>query len=84
MKAAVVRDLASRYDQATLDAAGDALAEELAPPFPVEGDDDGERLTHLMLASRVRERMERDGEDLKGAFRAVMSGVRDVLSNSAD
>lgn len=81
MKAASVRALAAEHDQATLEAAADALAEEQPLSFEVEGDDDGERLTHLMLATRVRERMEGQGEDLKTALRAVMSGVRDVLSN---
>jgi hypothetical protein len=34
-----------------------------------------------MLAIRVRSRMERDGEDLKTAFRAEMGKVRELLTN---
>ena len=45
-----------------------------------EGADLGEKLTHVMLAIRVRGRIDR-GEDPKDAFRAEMAGVRDLLEN---
>ena len=80
MKAAVVKTLAERHDAAALEAAAEAIAEEGACPLEVEGDDLGEQLTHLMLAARIRRRVEA-GEDPKAAFRAELAGVRAILTN---
>ncbi|MCB9664700.1 MAG: hypothetical protein H6732_11350 [Alphaproteobacteria bacterium] len=80
MKAAAVRRAAERYEGSALDAAIEALAEREEELLEIEGDDAGERLTHLLLARRVRTRMEA-GEGLKEAFRAEMGAVRDVLAN---
>ena len=80
MKAGVIRKLAQTHDRGTLDRAADTLAEGGEVPFEVGGDDDGERLTHLMLAARVRGLVD-DGADLKEAFREIMTQVRGVISN---
>lgn len=82
MKAAAVRRCAERYDGAALDAAIEAYTEREEELLEVEGHDAEERLTHLLLARRIRERME-GGEDFKEAFRAEMGAVRDVLTNEA-
>ena len=65
-------------DTGTASLADTGARTELSP-HP-EGDDTGEKLTHCMLALRVRARMEQ-GELLKDAFRAEMAGVRAVLEN---
>ena len=83
MKAGAVRALAERYDVAALGAAAEAIAEGGADPEWVEGGDPGEKLTHVMLALRVRARMD-SGEALKDAFRAEMAGVREVMTNEAE
>src|SRR5690606_4605329 len=80
VKAAAVRKAAERYTSAELEAAAEALAGEEREILEIEGDDPGERLTHLLLALRVRSRMDA-GEDLKEAFRAVMADVRGTLTN---
>ena len=80
MKAGVIRKLAEAHSQAVLDAAADALAEGETISLEVQGEDDGERLTHLMLASRIRARVD-GGTDLKSAFREVMAEVRGVIAN---
>jgi len=80
VKAGAVRSLAERHDVATLTAAAEAVAEREEDVLGVEGDDLGEKLTHIMLAMRVRTRVEA-GEALKDAFRAEMAGVREVLAN---
>ncbi len=80
MKAAVVKALSERHDAATLESAAETIAEEGTCPLEVEGDDLGERLTHVMLAARIRRRVEA-GEDAKTAFRAEMAAVRSVLTN---
>lgn len=81
MKAAVVRKLANERGLTELERAAEHIAEHGEVPFPIEGEDIGERLTHVLLASRIRRRMEQDGEDLPVAFRAEMAAVRDVLKN---
>ncbi len=80
MKATEVRALAERHDLATLEAAVEAISEREEDVLGVEGADLGEKLTHLLLASRVRVRVDA-GEALKDAFRAEMASVRDVMSN---
>ena len=80
MKAGVIRKLAEHHARSDLDTAADALAEGETIGIEVTGDDDGERLTHLMLASRVRALMD-DGMELKVAFREIMTQVRGVISN---
>ncbi|UJR80076.1 DUF6952 family protein [Sandaracinus amylolyticus] len=80
MKPAEARRLAVEHTIVDLGHAAEALAEELDPPFRVEGDDHGEKLTHVLLAQRIRERID-GGEDVKDAFRHVMAGVRGVLTN---
>jgi hypothetical protein len=51
-----------------------------APPVEVEGEDEGERLTHVMLAQRVRAAVDA-GADAGDAFREVMASVREVLTD---
>ncbi|MCB9684342.1 MAG: hypothetical protein H6738_05950 [Alphaproteobacteria bacterium] len=80
MKAAVVRDLAERHGLSALEQAAEAIAEREVDELGVEGEDLGEKLTHLMLAARIRRRIDA-GEDAKTAFRAEMGGVRDLLKN---
>lgn len=79
MKPAEARRLAAERTSAELEAAVEALSEERDPPFDIAGADHGERLTHALLAQRIRRRVDQ-GEDPKEAFRAVMSEVRAVVS----
>ena len=80
MKAAAVRDAAARYDSAQIAAAIEGVTEREALELEVDGEDLGEKLTHLLLAARIRARMD-SGEELKDAFRAEMASVRDTLKN---
>ena len=80
MKAGAVRKLAAERTLQELEDAANSIIENETDLIEVEGDDMGERLTHIMLAARVRARTDL-GEDLKEAFRAEMAAVRDVLSN---
>lgn len=81
MKAGVIRKLAREHDLPALEAAAQSLLEGEGAPFEIGGDDDGERLTHVMLAQRIRKRVDA-GEDLKAVFREVMGGVRTVMTDS--
>ncbi len=78
MKPAEIRRLAKDHDAASLKAARAALMDGEPPPFAIEGEDDGERLTHINLALRVVGKVDA-GADLKEAFREVLGGVRELL-----
>ncbi|MDQ3035065.1 MAG: hypothetical protein M3Y87_21840 [Myxococcota bacterium] len=80
MKPAEARRLAVAHTSIELGEAAETLGEERDPHFEVAGADHGEKLTHVLLAMRIRERID-GGEDVKDAFRHVMAGVRGVLSN---
>jgi hypothetical protein len=80
VKAPVVKALAETYDAAQLAALVEAISEREEDPAEVGGDDVGEKLAHVLLAQRIRARVDA-GEALKDAFRAEMAGVRTVLAN---
>lgn len=75
-----MRRLALAHPLDRLAAGAEAISEREEDPDWVEGDDVGEKLTHLMLAMRVRERLDR-GEDPKEAFRTELAAVRALLAN---
>ncbi len=80
MKPAECRRLATEKTLEELAQAAEHLADEKDPAFAIGGDDHGEKLTHVLLAQRIKERVAA-GEDPKDAFRAVMAEVRAVVSN---
>ena len=80
MKPGVVRQLAAERSIAELEVAVAVLSDGAPAPVWVDGTDDGERLTHVLLAVRIRRRID-DGMDPKEAFRTEMTGVRAVLQN---
>ncbi|HBQ17597.1 MAG: hypothetical protein RLP09_04410 [Sandaracinaceae bacterium] len=80
MKPSEARRLAGEHDANALQAAAEALGDERAPAIVVHGKDEGEMLTHVLLAMRIRARVDA-GEEPKDAYRAVMGEVRGVLSN---
>ena len=80
MKAGAVKRLAEAHGVEELEAAAEALIEREEDVLGIDGDGAGEKLTHVMLAIRVKRRVV-SGEDPKEAFRAEMASVRAVLSN---
>ena len=80
MKASVIRKLAELHTLDAMETGAEAIAEREEDVLGIDGDDLGEKLTHLMLAMRVRRRVDA-GEPLKDAFRAEMAAVRDLLTN---
>ncbi len=81
MKPAEARRLAESHSLEELARAAHHLGEEQDPEIEVQGEDHGEKLTHVLLAMRIRERMELSGDSLREAYRAVMAEVRGVLKN---
>ena len=79
MKLPVIRDLATKYDVATLEAAEAALMEGETLSIEVGGDDEGEQLTHLIGAIQVRKDID-SGADPKDALRNYTQRVRNSIS----
>jgi len=80
MKAKSARQVAESYTSEQIAEAIEAITEREEEILDVQGEDMGERLTHLLVGARIRARMD-DGEDLKTAFRAEFGKVRDTLAN---
>ncbi len=81
MKAGEVRRLAKSHDKAALEACRDQVFAGEGFAFEVKGEDDGERLTHILLAIRIATAVA-DGTDFKTAFRDVIGTVRTVLTDA--
>lgn len=80
MKASSVKKVAKAYTTEQLAEAIEAVTEREEEILDIPGEDMGERLTHLLLALRIRGRVDA-GEEFKVAFRQEMQEVREVLTN---
>lgn len=80
MKIPAIKKLLENYDQAILRDAEARLIEDVPLDIDVEGDDEGEQLTHVLAAIYISEKMERDKVDFKTALRDYTSRVRDSIS----
>lgn len=80
MKASSIRKIAEKYTLEELANAAEVISEEERDPLGVDGEDLGEKLTHVMLAMRIREKVEQ-GQDLRSAFREQLGEVRSLLEN---
>ena len=80
MKIPVIKKLVENYSIDDLRAAEEALAEEATPEITIEGDDEGEQLTHAFAAIYILEKMAESGVDFKTALREYTSKVRTSIN----
>lgn len=80
MKISVIKELVDIYSLEDLKKAEDAIAEERTPEIHIEGEDEGEQLTHAYAAIRILEAMEFEDKDFKTALRDFTSRVRSSIS----
>jgi hypothetical protein len=80
MKLPIIRALAEKHSVKELKHAEDAILNEQQPIIVVEGDDEGERLTHVISAIAVKEDMEANGVELRVALRNYADRVRKSIS----
>ncbi len=80
MKIPVIKLIASQHSIKELDAAEEAILNEEKPAIQIEGDDEGEQLTHIMAAREIRTQIEKDGIDLNRALRNYTLRVRNSIS----
>ena len=80
MKISVIKKLAENLSMDELRAAEEALYNDSTPLTPIEGDDEGERLTHVLAAIFVQEYIAKNDSDLKTALREYAIKVRKSIS----
>jgi len=79
MKIPVIKKVVETYSIEQLAAAEEALYEEQAPAIVIEGDDEGEQLTHILAAKFIKERMA-EGKEYNAALREYTKRVRASIS----
>ncbi|KOF03663.1 hypothetical protein AWW67_07635 [Roseivirga seohaensis] len=80
MKIPVIKKLVEEVALEDLKAAEEALMEEQKPAIEIQGDDEGEQLTHVFAAIFILEKMEKNGVDFKTALREYTQKVRTSIS----
>ncbi|SIT88900.1 DUF6952 family protein [Pontibacter indicus] len=80
MKIPVIKKLVETQSLEALTAAEEALMEEQPLAIEVEGDDEGEQLTHVIAAAWILTYMNDNGVDFKTALREYTKKVRVSIS----
>lgn len=77
---AIKKIIEANYTLEMLDEAEMAIINEEKPSINIEGEDDGEQLTHIFAAKWIIEEMQRTGGDFKTSLRAYTQKVRNSIS----
>jgi hypothetical protein len=80
MKLAVIKKLAETHTLESLRQAEEAILNEEKPSIEIEGEDEGEQLTHAIAAIQILSDMETQNVDLRTALRAYTERVRNSIS----
>ncbi len=80
MKIPVIKKLVEMASYEDLVKAEQAIVNEEALPIVVEGDDEGEQLTHIIAAMWIQEKMKEEGLDFKTALREYTKKVRESIN----
>tara|TARA_B100000780_G_scaffold253114_1_gene200572 strand:+ start:958 stop:1200 length:243 start_codon:yes stop_codon:yes gene_type:complete len=80
MQVPVIKKLVAEYSVEQLSKAEEALLEEQTPEIEVEGNDEGEQLTHVMAAIWVINHMEKENIPVGKAVRDYTVKVRNSIS----
>lgn len=80
MKIPAIKKLVESFDIHSLVAAEEAILEEQQLAIEIEGEDEGEQLTHVMAAIWIKNEMEKTGDAFPQALRAYTSRVRTSIS----
>lgn len=80
MKIPAIKKLVETYSIAQLQAAENAMMEEQKPAIEVEGDDEGEQLTHILASIYIKDKMEKEGAVFNQALRDFSQRVRKSIS----
>jgi len=76
MKIPIIKKLVENHTVSELESAENAILEENKPEIEVEGDDEGEQLTHVMAAIWIQKEMQKESIPFAKALRAYTQKVR--------
>ena len=80
MKVPAIKKLVETQTIESLIEAEALLIEEQQPSFEIEGDDEGEKLTHVFAAIWILNHMKDNGSEFKNALREFTQKVRVSIS----
>lgn len=80
MQIPVIKKIADQYSIEELKKAEESLMEETSLEIDVDGEDEGEQLTHILAAIWVKEEMEKEGINVGKAVRNYTVKVRNSIS----
>jgi hypothetical protein len=80
MKIPVIKKLVELYTIEELSKAEQAIIDEQPLPIQVEGNDEGEQLTHVIAAIWILDRMKSGNVDFKIALREYTQKVRESIN----
>ena len=80
MKLPVIKALTEAHSVAELQSAEEAILNEETPSITIDGEDEGEQLTHCMAAIWIKNEMDQKGADFRTAMRAYTDRVRKSIS----
>jgi hypothetical protein len=80
MKVPSIKKAVEQYSIEALKQAEESILNELQPSIEIEGDDQGEQLTHILAAIWIRGEMESKGLEFRDALRAYSQRVRKSIS----
>lgn len=80
MKIPVIKKLVEHYSLVQLQEAENAFMEEQQPLIEIEGDNEGECLTHVLASIYIKEKMENEGTPFNQALRDFSQRVRNSIS----
>jgi hypothetical protein len=79
MKIPAIRKLVDHFSAAELQAAEKALYDEKPLPIEVEGEDEGEQLTHIIAALWIKNDMAQNNTELGKSLRNYTRKVRSSI-----
>ena len=80
MKIPAIKKLVENYTLAQLQDAEASILEEQKPAIDIEGDDEGECLTHILASIYIKEKMETNATPFTQALRDFSQRVRNSIS----
>jgi hypothetical protein len=80
MKINAIKDLVENYSLSDIELLTNQLENGETLSQPVDGDDAGEQLTHLLAASWIIQEMANNGTEFKTELRNFTARVRDSIS----
>jgi hypothetical protein len=80
MKVPAIKKLVENYSIAQLQEAEIAILEEQKPVIDVEGDDEGEQLTHILASIYIKDKMDHHSTPFSQALRDFSQRVRNSIS----